>query len=280
MADSVVTVHDVFDLPHPGSPEESSPRWQTLRQWISEELQGVKTSAFDDIGAKIGELLDIPVTDVFLASWKRTDAIKELLEESRKVPDAITSVELSDHTIKTQHHPHIEVRTRNGPPKRIEFRLRLLFKLKGFSLQIQNGSINELQSGPCEMQGTLEYQGLAVAEKKAASIDLPLTVTLETPARVEGKEATTGKMSSNGSGERFTEKKATPASPKPEVPVKQPGVVPEKPTVMNVSDAATSTPARGELEPELTETARETGASEAPVGVATEPEEEREVFVL
>ena len=176
MADSVVTVRSVFDLPQPGSPEESSPRWQSLRQWMNEELPDKNSSAMEDVGARIGELLEIPVSDIFVASWKETDAIKNLLAESRTAPEAVTNVELADHSIKSLHRPHIEVRQKKGASKKIEFTLRLLFKLQGFSLRIQNGLIREIRTGPCEMQGTLVYQGLTVAEQKNAPVSLAAVI--------------------------------------------------------------------------------------------------------
>ena len=299
MADSVVTVRDVFDLPHAGSPEESSPRWQTLRQWINEELQGIKTSAFDDVGAKIEELLKIPITDIFVASWKRTDAIKEVLDESRLAPDSITSIELGDHSIKSQHHPHIEVRNRNGSLKKIEFKLRLLFKLKGFSLQVQNGSITTMQSGPCEMQGALEYQGLVVAERKNSAIELPASVALDGPGKVEVRESVAEKAASNGAGEKPDEKKATPLEPpKLEPPVKQPRDQPaESRPVTNVLYAPKITSPAHETTNQALETALEPNRpsvstspaaalqpavndTPSPDAATTEAEEEREVFVL
>jgi hypothetical protein len=149
---------------------------------MSEEVKGMKTP---DVGARIGELLEVPIPDIFLASWTRTGILKQLVEESRTTPDAITNLELSDHMIKSQHRPHIEIKGRNTAVKKIEFTLRLLFNLKGFSIRIQDGAITEMKSGPCEMQGTLEYQGLAVAEKKLAPIKLPETVSFARGAKVE-----------------------------------------------------------------------------------------------
>ena len=185
MAESGVTVRDVFDLPQPGSPGEASVRWQSLRQWMSEDLAAIKAPALDDLGPTIEQLLNIPISDIFLASWKETDAIKELLAESRNAPDAITNVELADHTIKSKHQPHIEVRQKKATAKKIQFTLRLVFKLQGFSLKIQNGLISEMRTGPCEMQGAFEYQGLAVAEKKNAPIKLPEVVVFHDSPKVE-----------------------------------------------------------------------------------------------
>ncbi len=203
MSETVVTVRDVFELPKPGSAEESSPRWQTLRQWMSEDVKGVKAAVVPDVTAKIAELLEVPIADIFVSSWKKTDVLKELLEESRKTPDALMNVDLAEHTIISKHQPHIEIKTKKAPLKKIEFTLQLLFKLKGFRLRIQNGAIREMQTGPCEGKGTLQYQGLAIAEKQLAPIKLPATVALEgsgkpgdskppsekTPAPVDGDKA-------------------------------------------------------------------------------------------
>lgn len=184
MSNSAPTVREVFDLPQPGSPEESSPRWQTLRQWMSEEVKGIKTAAMPDIGAKIAELLEVPIPDILVASWKKTDALRDLLDESRKTPDAVMSLELGEHTINSQHRPHIEIRIKNLPGKKIEFTLKLLFKLKGFILRIQNGAIREMQAGTIDMKGSLEYQGLTIAEKKLAPVNLPGTISLESFTRI------------------------------------------------------------------------------------------------
>lgn len=285
MADSVVTVRDVFDLPHPGSPEESSPRWLSLRQWINEDLAAAKSPAMEDVGATIEELLNIPVSDIFVKSWKETDAIKDLLAESRKSPDAVTNVELADHTIKSKHHPHIEVRQKKATSKKIEFTLRLLFKLQGFSVRIQNGNITEMRTGTCEMAGTLEYQGLAVVEHKNAPINLPQVIACNEGQGAEASE---------------------PAPVTPAVDL-QPPVKPRtietpapsavEPKVIGAAAAAAATLAPNKVQaspdfsslipprkiaPQKTETAFAPKVSDSPPEVtpAETEEEEREVFVL
>jgi hypothetical protein len=274
MSDSVVTVRDVFELPQPGSPEESSPRWQTLRQWISEEVKGIKASAMPDVAAKIAELLEVPISDILLASWKRTDVIKELLEESRKTPDAVTSLELADHTINSQHHPHIEIRGKNASLKKIEFKLRLLFKLKGFRLRIQGGAIREIQSGPCEVQGTFEYQGLTVAEKKLTAIKLPATVTLE-GSKIEDQNLSLPKAAVGVSSTNASEKVTPMEFPKLNAPTRQqptspvpdaPKLIPPVKVTTNITEAV--------REPKIVEVRNEVPK------VQEEEEEEREQFVL
>ena len=319
MADSVVTLRDVFDLPHPGSPEESSPRWQSLRQWINEDLAAAKSPAIEDVGATIEELLDIPVTDIFIKSWKETDAIKDLLAESRKSPDAVTNVELADHAIKSQHHPHIEVRRKKASSKKIEFTLRLVFKLQGFSVRIQNGYIKEIRTGPCEMLGTLQYQGLAVVEQKNGPIDLPELIALDKGQKVEVKEPAPVKIPASAAADLLPPVKITetpapspvaestvnddeatlpklvePVAPSPAVKTDvtdeettEPKVLePPAPPRTAEPEKVQSSPDFSSLIPPKTITPHETESASPPKVSDTPPaadqteEEEREVFVL
>ena len=305
MADSVVTIRDVFNLPHPGSPEESSPRWQSLSQWINEDLAAAKSPAIEDVGATIEELLNIPVTDIFVKSWKETDAFKELLAESLKSPVAVTNVELADHTIKSKHHPHIEVRRKKAASKKIEFTLRLVFKLQGFSVQIQNGHIKEIRTGPCEMQGTLQYQGLAVVEQKNGPINLPQVIALDEGQKVEAKEPAQMKIPATAAAPQqpVKPKIAEAAAPRPVIessesettkptPWVEPEVIEpaspppasEREKVQSPPDFSSLIPLKKITSEDETETVSPPEVSDPSPDVApseaAEEEEEREVFVL
>jgi hypothetical protein len=178
MADPTVTLRNVFALPEAGAPERPSAGWKTFQDKLTEEVKGIKIAAMPDVAAKVGELLDIPIPDIFLASWEKANVLRALLDESRKEPETAMQLELAEHTINSQHHPSIEVRIQNTPVKKIEFTVRLAFKLKGFVLKIQNGAIKEMKTGACEVKGTIEYQGLIIAEKELAPIHLPGSIPL------------------------------------------------------------------------------------------------------
>lgn len=179
MPEQPITVGDVFELPAADAPEGVAPRWQTLREWISQELNGAKAPSMEEIASRVGELLEIPIASIFLTSWKKTDTIRDLLDESRAEPASILTIELDEHSITSQHRPYIEVRSKREDAKKLQFRVRLIFQLNDFVLTLANGSITEMRPGPCEMRGTLEYQGLTVAEKPPGPIRFPEKVELE-----------------------------------------------------------------------------------------------------
>jgi hypothetical protein len=173
MADSPTTLRDVFELPQPGALERSSEGWKEFQGKIINEIKGVKLASMPDITKKFGELFDIPIPEIFLASWKKANAVQSVLEESRQSPETVMNIELGEHTIVSQHKPSIEVKIQNATVKKLEFTLRLGFILKGFNLKIKNGEIREIQTGVCEARGTVEYDKLTIAEKKLAPIKLP-----------------------------------------------------------------------------------------------------------
>lgn len=173
MPDSAVTLRHVFAVPEPAGETESPATWKKFRERLTDEVKGIKIAAMPDIAAKVGELLDVPIPSIFLASWSKADALKDILEESKRNPEAIMDLELAQHTINSEHRPSIEVRIHNAAVKRIEFTLRLVFSLKGCVLRVQNGVIREMRAGTCDVKGLMEYGGVTILEKKVAPLQFP-----------------------------------------------------------------------------------------------------------
>lgn len=171
MSNSSTTVRDVFELPKPGV--QGSDAWKDFRDRAGKEVKEIKTAALPDVAEKVAELLEIPLPDIFLTSWKKAESIKALLDESRQNPETVMNTELGDHTINSEHRPHIEIRIQNKVVRKIEFTLKLSFHLKGFVLKIRDGAVRGIQTGSCEAKGKLEYKGMVIAEKKLAPIVLP-----------------------------------------------------------------------------------------------------------
>jgi len=98
---------------------------------------------------------------------------------SREEPETVRYLELAEHTIDSEHHPSLDVRVRNATLKKIEFTVRLRFRLKGFVLKISEGRIKEMKTGMCEVEGTVAYGDLTILKKGLAPIDLPGSIPLE-----------------------------------------------------------------------------------------------------
>jgi hypothetical protein len=174
MPEPTVTVRDVFELPKEGEPDPEPDRWDAVEKRIKDEVKDVKfPAALHELGPKICELFDVPLPNVLCASWKKVADLQTRLEKSRKSPDEVTYLELAQHVINSEHKPHLEMRIKEMPVKKIEFTVKLVFTLKGFVLKIQGGAIQEIQTGVCEVKGTIAYAGQTIVEKKVSPINLP-----------------------------------------------------------------------------------------------------------
>jgi hypothetical protein len=180
MAESTITLRQVFSIPAAEAPNGSPDGWKTFQETLAKELKGIKCPVpMSQLIPKIGELFDIEVPALLLSWWKKAEDLQKVLEESAKAPETVRYLELAEHSISSEHHPYLEVKIKNTCVKKIEFSILLLFKLKGFVLKIQNGRITQMQTGKCEVEGTVQYDELTILKKKLAPLDLPGSITLE-----------------------------------------------------------------------------------------------------
>src|SRR6266436_22895 len=177
-AESAPTVREIFALPEKET-DPSDDRWKEFQERIDKEVKGIKwTAAMPDLAAKVCELLDIKIPNIFLAAWKKARELQTALEKSKATPDEVVYLELTEHNINSDHKPSLDVRIKGATVKKIELGVQLGFKLRGFVLKIQNGGIREMQTGQCEAKGTIKYGTLMIAEKKLELIKLPLSIAI------------------------------------------------------------------------------------------------------
>src|SRR5437588_12242467 len=108
-AEAVPTVREIFSLPEKET-DPSDKNWQAFQEKISQEVKGVKWSAaMPDLAQKICELLDISLPNIFVAAWKKARELQAVLEKSRSNPEDVTYLELTEHTLNSEHKPSVDV---------------------------------------------------------------------------------------------------------------------------------------------------------------------------
>jgi len=180
MSEDLTTVSELFPVTdETKQKDQHDDNWKKFKEKVTKEIKGVKwTASKFDIFEKIAQLLDIKIPSIFLSSWKKSEEIKKILEESIKSPEEKFEINLSEHIIKSDHKPYIEVMFKNMLVYKIEFDLNLSFTLDGFMIKIQNGNIYGIDSGVCKVQGTLSWEKIQLLEKKLEPIKLPGTIHL------------------------------------------------------------------------------------------------------
>jgi len=174
MSDSSLNLRRLFSFPEAAATTAPSDRWQDFQGRLGREIETIQwPAAMPDLASKIGELFNVELPDLLVLSWKKANELQQALEESRKSPEQVILLELAEHVVSNEYHPYIEIRIAGVPsPKKIEFRVQILTRLKGIILKIQSGAITEIQMGSCEFEGKVGYKDLTIAEKKVGPLEL------------------------------------------------------------------------------------------------------------
>ncbi len=177
-AQQAPTLNEVFSVPQKSS-DQTDDRWRSFQDKLKQEGKGIKwTAAMPDLGVKICELLDIKIHDILITAWKKAEALRQALSDSKLDPERSIYLDLVEHGIDYETQPFIDVKFKGASIKKITLTVALNLKLKGFTLKVQNGAICEIQTGSCEGKGTIKYDRLAIAEKKLSPIKFPLTIKI------------------------------------------------------------------------------------------------------
>ena len=172
------SLRDAFQVPEKAS-DKGTEHWQAFQDKLKQETKGIKwTAAMPDLGAKICELLDIKIHDILMTAWKKADALRQALADSKTDPERSIYLDLAEHSIDYETQPFIDVKIKGASVKKITLTVMLNLKLRGFTLKVQNGAICEIQTGSCDGKGTIKYEKLAIAEKKLSPIKFPLMIKI------------------------------------------------------------------------------------------------------
>jgi len=179
MNESSLNISDFFKF-HQNEIENKPGEWKSFKEKLTKEFKTIQwTARMSDLVPKIAELFNIKISEIFLSSWKKTEELKKLLMESGNSPEETFYLDLAEHKIESNFNPYIEIRIGGIPsPKKIKFDLSLLFKLKGFKIKMQKGIIKEIQTGTCEIEGSLKYEEITLVEKKFETIQLPGSIPI------------------------------------------------------------------------------------------------------
>ena len=157
----------------------SSENSTEIKTQIEARVKEVKGSdAFDEIINQLQEISDISILDIMLGAWKKSVELLSKLQESTKQPKDSISFPLGEHTITSQHRPHIEVIVNGQLTGRIDFELNIKLTLKGCLLSIQNGEIRSIKTGACEAKGNVKCEGIVIKEKEWEPVSLPGKIIL------------------------------------------------------------------------------------------------------
>jgi hypothetical protein len=125
-----------------------------------------------------GGLLDVGLLDVFRWAWNKNRELERYRDRAKYPPHETFSVPLAEHTIKSSHKPHLEIRVDGAKKGQIDFAVEVEIALKGMTLEIRDGRIRKIRTGDCKAKGTFSCEGLTLVERESKPLQLPGTIDL------------------------------------------------------------------------------------------------------
>ncbi len=123
------------------------------------------------------ELMDVPIHTILVSAWGKYFALRKYLDQEKYPPNTTVAVEMSEHSVKSEHHPYLQLWI-NGVETRINFGISITLTLKSLILVIRNGRIRAVKAGECTAKGTVTCENIQIAERTSEPIPLPLELDL------------------------------------------------------------------------------------------------------
>lgn len=185
MENQILTLNHFFSFHGPGllrhrlDALESGEKMSALKQKIAREVSGIGwPTAFSEIVNKIGDVLDIRLTDILIAAWQKYREIRKYSDSTAYPPGETFLVPLAEHTVKSAHHPSIDILVDDHPVATVDLEIEIALTLKGALLKISDSRIKGITTGSCTGKGFIKCEGFLIMEKETEPFRLPGTIEL------------------------------------------------------------------------------------------------------
>ena len=125
-----------------------------------------------------GKLLDVSLLDVFRWAWNKNRELSRYRDRAKYPSHETFTVPLAEHTIKSTHKPHVEIRIDGAKKGQVDFEAVVEIAVKGMTLEIRDGRIRKIRTGACTAKGSFSCEGLRLVERESKPLPLPGTIDL------------------------------------------------------------------------------------------------------
>ncbi len=144
-------------------------------------LEGIEPAlrhaAERQVAASVVEVLHLDLIDVLVSGWRKYDDLTAAARRTLGVPGSTEVVQLADHRVTCSEAPFVTVEIDGATVATVHLDLSLVFDVSVLLGAVRAGKLVALQSGRCDIKGTLAVEDVQVAEGHQ-EVDLGLVVHL------------------------------------------------------------------------------------------------------
>ncbi|MBZ5563046.1 MAG: hypothetical protein LAP13_11585 [Acidobacteriia bacterium] len=180
MSELEITLKDVFPTAARGLAKSmmavlaSCSSTRQLQEHLLNQVKGVQWAwVLKEIWCKIPELLDVKLVNVLSGAFNKAREFEKYTDPKKYPPDQVILADLAEHTLKSEHHPYVEVLLNDQPVGRLVFDVAVALVLKGLVLKIQNARIKAISPGSCQAKGSIALEKAVLVERALTPLTLP-----------------------------------------------------------------------------------------------------------
>jgi hypothetical protein len=133
-------------------------QWSWVRKAVAEESRN---------------LLNLNVIDVLVDAWKKYMQIEQYADPLKYGHGEKILLPLAEHTMKSKHHPSVQILLENHEAGAIQFNLEFSLTLDGFVLMIQDAKLLEIETGSGTGEGSLSLAEVDLWKQELKPVRLP-----------------------------------------------------------------------------------------------------------
>jgi hypothetical protein len=179
MAKNVASLYEAFGNPRDGLAAAADKlRDDGLRTAAAKSKPALRLAAEEIRGALEDMLRKLDLVQLAARAWVTLEDLQKYRDRGKYPPDVATVVSLAEHTVRSEHHPRIELLLNGKTVTSLELDLEFAAVFEGLALTVQDARICRVGTGRCRAEVSLSYKDNELWSQESPNVALPGTIDL------------------------------------------------------------------------------------------------------
>ena len=134
------------------------------------------------VAEKLKDALDVSINQILLSAWSQHRDLATDIERSQQLKGEALLVPLADHTIRSTHHPAVEVMINDRRVAAFKFNANLMMRIRRAIVKVEGGEVVGVEAGAWHGVGQLKCGPVTLVEHETKEFGLPKYLSKK-PAR-------------------------------------------------------------------------------------------------
>jgi hypothetical protein len=174
MIQSSATLNDLVresGAPSPAQPDASKVT-ETLRKEMKFQVPVTWRKVEELVAQEVVDLFDMKVVDLCFGGWKKLRELQDLRDGKDYSPSKLYKVPIVKHELSQAPEVKLKLRIANQVVSETTLKLKVSLKLEGALLHIQGGRIRKVQSGTCQLKGSVLFESAEIFKVETSAVEV------------------------------------------------------------------------------------------------------------